>query len=264
MSYDWSQDGSSPRQPELAWFDDQDRRAIATHRHFADDKSHFDRIIPFDQLAGKEVLEIGVGSGLHSELLARAGALLTGIDLTERAIEITQRRFDLKGLAGTFEPWDAEITRKDWLGRFDFVWSWGVIHHSAHTARIVRNVSTWLADAGRFSGMVYHRDSMQLAIALARDWIIHHNIVRHSVDEALWANADGFTARYYPADQWRDLLYAFFAEASVSVSGSDGDLVPLPAPISRLVAPRISVERKNRVVSRIGGWLLFDAANPIR
>ena len=43
----------------------------------------------------KKTLEIGVGLGSDHEKLAKAGAILTGIDLTERAILHTKRRFDL-------------------------------------------------------------------------------------------------------------------------------------------------------------------------
>src|SRR5262245_35903710 len=48
--------------------------------------------------AGKDVLEIGVGMGADHLEWARSGPRsLTGIDLTERAIEHTQRRFEALG-----------------------------------------------------------------------------------------------------------------------------------------------------------------------
>ena len=97
----------------LEWFEDQDRRRAAAHRHFATDVVPFDRLIPYNSLQGKEVLEIGIGSGFHSELLARAGAKVTGIYLTDAAVERTRRRFELKGLSGDFQTWDAEQNRAD-------------------------------------------------------------------------------------------------------------------------------------------------------
>src|SRR3954462_8934840 len=65
MTYDWRGDDG---QVSEAWFDDQDRRNAQVHAHFATDATPFDRLIPFPKLAGKEVLEIGVGSGFLSEL----------------------------------------------------------------------------------------------------------------------------------------------------------------------------------------------------
>src|ERR1035437_10053920 len=81
MTYGW-RDGS-PVPLSLEWFDEQDQRSIAAHHHFADNTDPLDRLIPYESLRGKEVLEIGIGAGLYSELLARAGAHVTGIDLTD-------------------------------------------------------------------------------------------------------------------------------------------------------------------------------------
>ena len=46
----------------------------------------------FESAAGKRVLEIGVGLGADHQRFAQAGARLTGIDLTARAVEHTRRR----------------------------------------------------------------------------------------------------------------------------------------------------------------------------
>src|SRR5260221_3533085 len=138
MSYDWRGEVASELY-SLAWFEAQDRRSEAAHGHFATDRVPFDRLIPYVELAGRDVLEIGIGAGFHSELMARAGARVSGIDLTDAAVSGTQRRFELNQLEGNFNRSDAEQPRPDFESRFDFVWSWGVIHHSSRTARIVRN-----------------------------------------------------------------------------------------------------------------------------
>ncbi len=263
MTYDWRGDAHfAPLSRE--WFHDQDARSAAVHAHFATDIVPFDRLIPYRSLAGKEVLEIGVGCGFHAELLARAGAAVTGIDLTGSAIESTRRRFGLEALPGDFERWDAEQPRADFCRRFDFIWSWGAIHHSSRTGRIVRNVHEWLTEDGAFSGMVYHRASTSAAVALARDWLIHGNLFRHSVDEALWRGSDGYMARFYPAELWRDLLLAFFEEATVSVTGSEADAVPLPRALRRRIAPHVPSQRRDRVLARFGSFVTFHASRPLR
>ena len=263
MTYDWR--GQSAARPlSREWFDDQDRLSVEAHGHFATERIPFDRLLPYDRLAGKEVLEIGVGSGFHAELLARAGASVTGIDLTGSAIERTKARFELKGLAGSFEQWDAERPRDDFRRRFSLVWSWGVVHHSSRTARIVRNVGDWVTDDGGFAGMVYHRNSTSAFAAVFRDWVLRGNVLSHSVDEALWAGADGYSARFYPADQWRDLLLAFFATAAVSVTGNAADAVPLPRRIRGHVFRRLPPGTRDRVLARFGSMLVFDARRPLR
>jgi len=262
MTYDWRED-SPPGLPSLKWFEEQDRRNAETHRHFATDRAPFDRLIPYDSLSGRRVLEIGVGSGYHAELLARAGTQLTGIDLTRAAIDRTTRRFELKDLRGHFEQWDAEEGRPDFMERFSFVWSWGVIHHSARTARIVRNVARWLTTDGRFAGMVYHRNSTSASVALMLDGVLRGKLVTSSIDEILWRRADGFSARFYPADQWRDLLLGFFEEASVVVAGTDADVLPLPRRLRTRVVPYISASLRDRVLARFGSFVIFDARKPL-
>lgn len=258
MTYDWRQGGHLERGTR-EWFDDQDRRSDAQHAHFMAGRDPFGDLLGDVALKGLRVLEIGIGSGYHAELLARKGARVTGIDLASPAVELTRTRFEQRGLEGTFEVWDAEQDRADFGRSFDVVWSWGVIHHSAHTARIVRNVERWLRPDGTFAGMVYHRDSSRLPVAITRDWILARNWRDHSIDEALWRNTDGFTARFYPADQWRDLLLAFFEHARTSVQGIDVDLVPLPQPLRRMVWNRLSASTRRERLSRAGHFLIFQA-----
>lgn len=62
----------------------------------------------FERWRGKRVLEIGVGLGADHERFARAGAELWGIDLTERAVALTQARFERLGLSSHLQAGDAE------------------------------------------------------------------------------------------------------------------------------------------------------------
>src|SRR5688572_23010400 len=52
----------------------------------------------FAECLSKRVLEIGVGLGADHERFAETGAILHGLDLTERAIEHTRRRLAVRGL----------------------------------------------------------------------------------------------------------------------------------------------------------------------
>src|SRR5262249_55721567 len=107
MSYDWN-DRIQHERFSLPWFDDADRRFVHGARLFAHTDRPFGAIMPFDRLKGKRVLEIGCGMGLHSELLGRAGAKVTSIDISPTSVEATSRRFALKGLKGDVRQMDAE------------------------------------------------------------------------------------------------------------------------------------------------------------
>src|SRR4051794_7265307 len=60
-----------------------------------------------EDVCGRDVLEVGVGIGADHQLFAQAGARLSGIDLTERAVDHTRRRLELFGLASDLRVADA-------------------------------------------------------------------------------------------------------------------------------------------------------------
>src|SRR5437870_2539433 len=63
----------------------------------------------FSEGAGKDVLEIGVGMGADHVEWAKAGPKsLSGIDLTQRAIDHARRRLALYGLQSDLKVGDAE------------------------------------------------------------------------------------------------------------------------------------------------------------
>ena len=88
--------------------------------------------VNFGKYNRKKVLEIGVGLGCEHQMFAENGADLYGIDLTERAIENTQKRFDIFGLTSNLAVGDAEYLAFE-NNTFDLVFSWGVMHHSPNT-----------------------------------------------------------------------------------------------------------------------------------
>lgn len=121
----------------------------------------------FPSAAGKRVLEIGVGMGSDLLRWARAGADVTGVDLTERAVALTSRRLDEAGLGGDVRVADAEALPFE-SETFDVVYSWGVLHHSPNPQRAVAEARRVLAPGGRLKVMLYHRRSWVALAAWAR------------------------------------------------------------------------------------------------
>lgn len=113
----------------------------------------------FSQYQGKKVLEIGVGLGADHEMFVRAGALTTGIDLTERAILQTKKRLESLNLTSTLFTADAEkLPFPD--EHFDLVYSWGVLHHSPRTDVAIKEVFRVLKPQGEARIMIYHKYSL--------------------------------------------------------------------------------------------------------
>ena len=109
----------------------------------------------FKKSQGKTVLEIGVGLGADHQQFAEAGALLTGVDLTQRAITHTRKRFEILSLKSDIQMADAEnLPFSD--DTFDIVYSWGVLHHSPDTQKAIDEVLRVLKPGGVAKIMIYH------------------------------------------------------------------------------------------------------------
>lgn len=101
----------------------------------------------FNTARGLCVLEIGVGLGADHQQFAEAGAALSGIDLTERAVKHTRHRLAAFGLESDLAVGDAEnLQFSD--GSFDLVYSWGVLHHSPDTSKAIGEVWRVLKQGG--------------------------------------------------------------------------------------------------------------------
>jgi ubiquinone/menaquinone biosynthesis C-methylase UbiE len=112
----------------------------------------------FERWKGKRVLEVGVGLGTDFVRFARAGAVLTGIDLTEAAVAAVRERLAFEGLEADLRVADAErLPFPD--GGFDLVYSWGVLHHTPDTRRALAEVQRVLRPGGEARIMLYSRRS---------------------------------------------------------------------------------------------------------
>lgn len=121
----------------------------------------------FDKAKGKDVLEIGVGMGADFVRWLRSGARATGVDLTERAVEITRRRVRDEGFEADVRVANAEaLPFPD--SSFDLVYSWGVLHHTPDTRQALREAVRVLRPGGMLKVMIYHRHSWVAAAAWAR------------------------------------------------------------------------------------------------
>jgi 2-polyprenyl-3-methyl-5-hydroxy-6-metoxy-1,4-benzoquinol methylase len=256
MSYDWKKKSDFERF-SIEWFDDIDRRFIHGARLFAHDVTPFDRIIPFSNIRGKDVLEIGCGMGLQTELLAKAGARLVSVDLSETSIEATSIRSRLKGF-------DVDLRRMDAVDlafpdeSFDFVWSWGVIHHSAQTGGIVRQIHRVLRPGGEVRVMVYNLEGMPAYLVMMGRYLFGFWRGR-SLDECLWQSSDGYMARYYTRDSLTDLFSIFFKDVAVKSYGQDADAVPLPQGMRRIVMNMVSEASLSQLANKRGALLHVTA-----
>jgi ubiquinone/menaquinone biosynthesis C-methylase UbiE len=113
----------------------------------------------FDKHAGQRLLEVGVGMGADHQMFAEGGAVMYGVDLTQRALEHTTRRFELFGLTTRLRQADAENLPFE-ADEFDVVYSWGVILHCPEIQKSVDEIYRVLKPGGVAKVMIYHKYSM--------------------------------------------------------------------------------------------------------
>lgn len=136
---------------------------VEAHRY--EKEWHIPVAADFTNTRGLRVLEIGCGMGTDGAQFAKAGAIYTGIDLTDAAVELARKRFQVSGLPGEFHVADAE--RLDFPdASFDLVYSHGVLHHTPDIEAAVREIHRVLKPGGRAMVMLYHRGSYNYRVGI--------------------------------------------------------------------------------------------------
>ncbi len=231
MRYDW---GGKISAAEFSreFYEEIDRRFFFdSSRYMPPRERPFDEIIPFESLNKRDVLEIGVGNGSHAQLLAPHCQSYTGIDLTEYAVKSTSKRFEAFGLKGVIRQMDAEkLDFPD--GSFDFIWTWGVIHHSANTGQILAEMNRVLRPGGRATIMVYHRSFLYhyITTGLFRGILQGGFFKGRTLHELEQLHTDGAIARFYTPDEWAELVQSrgFEVERTL-IKGQKSEVFLLPA-----------------------------------
>jgi len=141
---------------------------VEKKRYFVE--PHILKFADFDKWNGKKVLELGCGIGTDSIMFARAGAILTVVDISDKSLEICKKRFELFGLNARF--CNSNIEEIDFENeKFDLIYSFGVIHHTVEPRNVIKKVENLLNVNGEFRFMVYSKYCYKLF------WIMmEHNI----------------------------------------------------------------------------------------
>jgi SAM-dependent methyltransferase len=126
-------------------------------------------MLEVEDLNGKSFLDIGSGSGLFSLAARRLGATVFSFDYDPQSVgctrELKRRYFenDQEWQIEEGSALDAAYLGK--LGKFDIVYSWGVLHHTGDMWKALKNVDGNVADDGRLFIATYNDQGL-----LSRFW----------------------------------------------------------------------------------------------
>jgi len=221
MNYDWENKHTKHEEGTKKFYERIDRDFFKAETHLAINKKPFAKIIPFDWIKNKEVLEVGCGLGSVSQLMAEHEAKVTAIDLTPRGVKNTNRRFELlrkehpemKTLTDckAIEADAQKLPFED--SKFDFVISWGVIHHAPDTRRCMKEIYRVLKKGGMTSGMVYHKNSIiYYGHYMLLRGIFMGKLLKYSPRELADRYSDGWKrggcpkAEHFTKKEWKNIM----------------------------------------------------------
>jgi 2-polyprenyl-6-hydroxyphenyl methylase/3-demethylubiquinone-9 3-methyltransferase len=132
-----------------------------------------------DSLNGKSFLDIGSGSGLFSLAARKLGAKVVSFDYDPESVACTR---ELKQRYFTGDPdWDVQqgsVLDPDYLrslGKFDIVYSWGVLHHTGDLWTALANVHESVAENGKLFIALYNDQG-----GASKRWLTVKKIYNHS------------------------------------------------------------------------------------
>lgn len=156
-------------------------------------------VVDFNGYAGKRLLEVGCGIGTDLARFAKGGAICTGIDLAQTAIDLAAENFGQQGLTATLKVANGEAMPFG-EGTFDTVYAHGVLQYTADAAQMVRECHRVLVPGGTAIFMVYNRFGWLNAMSKLMGVGLEHQ------------DAPGL--RKYSIGEYRQML-APFAEARI-------------------------------------------------
>lgn len=89
-------------------------------------------------LSGKNVIDIGCGGGILAESMAKKGAKVTGIDLSDKALKVADLHGLESGISVRYEKIAAEDMAEREDGQYDVVTCMEMLEHVPDPASIIR------------------------------------------------------------------------------------------------------------------------------
>jgi SAM-dependent methyltransferase len=201
---------------------------------------------PPERVAGKKVLDVGLGYGTLAEALARRGADYHGLDIAAGPVDMARHR--LASVPGA-RPEQVqqgsvlEIPFPD--ASFDLFVAIGCLHHTGDLFGAIQEVRRVLRPGGELVIMVYNRRSLRRLMAAPLAALRQ----RANADEQMRARydaaADGTAAPhtdFVTAGELRGLLHGF-ADIRVERRNMSGLPIPYVAERSRAALMALRVDR---------------------
>jgi 2-polyprenyl-6-hydroxyphenyl methylase/3-demethylubiquinone-9 3-methyltransferase len=124
-------------------------------------------------LAGKTVLDVGCGGGILSEAMAARGAVVTGIDLSEKPLGVARLHLLESGLKVDYRQVAAEDLAQEMPARFDVVTCMEMLEHVPDPGSIVGACAALVKPGGQvFFSTLNRNPKSYLFAVLGAEYIL--------------------------------------------------------------------------------------------
>lgn len=124
-------------------------------------------------LAGKRVIDIGCGGGILAESMARKGANVTGIDLSEKALKVADLHSLESGVNVRYKLIAAEAMAAEEAGQYDVVTCMEMLEHVPDPAAIVQACAALVKPGGNiFMSTLNRNPKAYLFAVLGAEYIL--------------------------------------------------------------------------------------------
>jgi 2-polyprenyl-6-hydroxyphenyl methylase / 3-demethylubiquinone-9 3-methyltransferase len=168
-------------------------------------------------LAGKRVLDVGCGGGILSEAMARLGASVTGIDLSEKPLRVAQLHLLESGLDIDYQLASAENFSGQNESRFDVVTCMELLEHVPDPSSTVAACAALAKPGGRvFFSTINRNPKAYLFAVIGAEYLLGmlprgtHDYARFIKPSELarWCRDAGLEAL-----EWKGMTYNPLADA---------------------------------------------------
>jgi len=218
-----------------------------------------DEIHGYSSSKDLRVLDVGCGNGYVLAQYAKYGANVSGVDLTQTALDLSQKRFALAGLQGDFRLTDGNALPFD-DAVFDIACSMGVLHHIADPRPMIAEMRRVLKPGGRLILMLYYWGSWKYHVVFRVKRLLDSRYRGLSQQQALNMNdgAECPLARVYTRAEVKGLLDGF-SDLHFELNQLSWKQLLLVPGLDRLLKPILPRASRN-IFARTMGWNLYITA----
>jgi ubiquinone/menaquinone biosynthesis C-methylase UbiE len=136
------------------------------------------QVYDFKSGKNKTILDVGCGNGWVLSNFFRQGAKCFGLDLTQKAVDLSKERFKMINGSAFFLVANAEeLPFQD--SSFDVVTAMGVLHHTPKIAKAIEEIYRVLKPGGKIVLMLYHKNSILYRFYMPLRLLYHVTRDRH-------------------------------------------------------------------------------------